>query len=65
MITLLLFVLVALVAFGFVCTVWAASGGPRWVRVVSAVTVGLAEVVGAAAKGSRRGTSNSAGGDSD
>ncbi|SCK24694.1 hypothetical protein YWIDRAFT_05284 [Streptomyces sp. SceaMP-e96] len=30
---------------GGVCVVWAARGGPRWVRVVSAVTLVVCELV--------------------
>ncbi|MFC8350178.1 hypothetical protein [Streptomyces sp. NPDC057280] len=54
----------ALVIFGCVCVVWAARGGPRWVRGVAAVTTGLGEVVlvlAKSSKGSNR--SNSSSGD--
>ncbi|MET7936677.1 hypothetical protein [Streptomyces sp. NPDC005322] len=30
---------------GCVCVVWAARGGPRWVRAVAAVTLGAGELV--------------------
>jgi hypothetical protein len=42
------------VVFGCVCVVWAARGGPRWVRGVAAVTTGLGEVVSALARSSKR-----------
>ncbi|MFG1670664.1 hypothetical protein [Streptomyces sp. Y7] len=48
-----------LVVGGCVCVVWAARGGPRWVRVVSSVTLGLAEVVGTLARGSGKSRSGS------
>ena len=60
-----------LVVVGCVCVVWAARGGPRWVRVVSAVTLGVAWIVTALVRGvgssrSRSGFgSNSDGGGSD
>ncbi|MEW1698650.1 hypothetical protein ACIQCR_28220 [Streptomyces sp. NPDC093249] len=31
---------------GCVCVVWAARGGPRWVRAVSAVTLAAGRLVG-------------------
>lgn len=34
----------ALVVGGCVCVVWAARGGPRWVRVVARVTLFAGEV---------------------
>ncbi|MFJ8944556.1 hypothetical protein ACIRG4_15090 [Streptomyces sp. NPDC102395] len=42
-----------LVVGGCVCVVWAARGGPRWVRVVAAVTVGLGRLVSMAGGGRR------------
>ncbi|GAA3308649.1 hypothetical protein [Streptomyces cinereospinus] len=36
--------LVLLVVGGCVCVVWASRGGPRWVRVVAAVTLGAGEL---------------------
>ncbi|MER5978205.1 hypothetical protein ABT142_17030 [Streptomyces sp. NPDC001857] len=42
-----------LVVGGCVCVVWAARGGPRWVRVVAAVTVGLGQLVSMAGGGRR------------
>ncbi|WP_329336701.1 hypothetical protein OG866_20595 [Streptomyces sp. NBC_00663] len=58
--------ILAFVIFGCVCVVWAARGGPRWVRGVAWVTTGLGEVVMALAKsskGSRRSNSSSDDGD--
>ncbi|MFJ8631723.1 hypothetical protein [Streptomyces sp. NPDC093568] len=40
--------------FGCVCVVWASRGGPRWVRVVATVTLGLGEVVRVLGRSSRR-----------
>ncbi|WP_345591089.1 hypothetical protein [Streptomyces marokkonensis] len=34
-----------LVVGGCVCVVWAARGGPRWVRVVSAATLAAGELM--------------------
>ncbi|MFF3846940.1 hypothetical protein [Streptomyces sp. NPDC002328] len=42
-----------LVVGGCVCVVWAARGGPRWVRVAAAVTVGLGRLVSASGRGGR------------
>ncbi|MFF3940095.1 hypothetical protein [Streptomyces phaeofaciens] len=54
----------ALVVGGVVCVVWAARGGPRWTRVVSTVTLTLAEIVSAAAsKKSSRSSGGGGGGD--
>ncbi|MFI6011425.1 hypothetical protein ACIBAG_21850 [Streptomyces sp. NPDC051243] len=49
----------ALVVGGCVCVVWAARGGPRWVRGVAAVTIGLGQVVRALARSSRSSRSGS------
>ncbi|MBL0799993.1 MULTISPECIES: hypothetical protein [Streptomyces] len=38
----LLLVVLALAVGGCVCVVWAARGGPRWVRAVSRLTLGAA-----------------------
>ncbi|MFI6106667.1 hypothetical protein [Streptomyces sp. NPDC051310] len=35
----------ALVVGGCVCVVWAERGGPRWVRVVAAVTLTAGELL--------------------
>ncbi|MGI5408831.1 hypothetical protein ACQEV9_18815 [Streptomyces chartreusis] len=53
-----------LVVGGCVCVVWASRGGPRWVRVVSSVTLGVAEVVGALARSSGKSRSGSGSGSS-
>ncbi|MFD7693789.1 hypothetical protein [Streptomyces sp. NPDC059805] len=53
-----------LVVLGCVCVVWAARGGPRWVRVVSAVTLGVAGIVTALVRGmgsSRSGSGSGSG----
>jgi len=34
-----------LVISGCVCVVWAARGGPRWVRVVATTTIAVGELV--------------------
>ncbi|MFH9088326.1 hypothetical protein [Streptomyces sp. NPDC017673] len=56
MIFLLLGVL-ALVIGGCVCVVWAERGGPRWVRIVAALTRGAGELVSSAQKSRSRGGS--------
>ncbi|MGW3460868.1 hypothetical protein ACWDE9_15290 [Streptomyces olivaceoviridis] len=53
MIFLLLGVLV-LVIGGCVCVVWAERGGPRWVRIVAALTRGAGELVSSAQKSRSR-----------
>ncbi|GKQ39723.1 hypothetical protein [Streptomyces sp. A012304] len=45
--------LLALVVGGCVCVVWAARGGPRWVRVVAAVFRAAGELLSVAGRGSR------------
>ncbi|MFD7502345.1 hypothetical protein [Streptomyces sp. NPDC059850] len=65
MIVLLLAAVLALVVGGCVCVVWAARGGPRWVRGVSRVTLALGEVTRAASKSSNRSSGNSSGDSSD
>ncbi|MDT0611192.1 hypothetical protein [Streptomyces lancefieldiae] len=37
--------ILVLVVGGCVCVVWAARGGPRWVRGVAAVTLAVGELV--------------------
>ncbi|RNG24537.1 hypothetical protein [Streptomyces botrytidirepellens] len=64
MIVLALACVLLLVVGGCVCVVWAARGGPRWVRAVSAVTLALGEVARASGRGSRSG-SGSTGDDGD
>ncbi|MEU3662987.1 hypothetical protein AB0E77_25140 [Streptomyces sp. NPDC032940] len=48
-----------LVVGGCVCVVWAARGGPRWVRGVARVTLAAGEL----ARASRRSSGRSSGGD--
>jgi hypothetical protein len=62
MATVILVGVLVLVVGGCVCVVWAARGGPRWVRAVSAVTLAAGETV-RGSKGSGRGGGQ--GGDSD
>ncbi|MFJ8663884.1 hypothetical protein [Streptomyces sp. NPDC093795] len=45
MILLALIGILVLVVGGCVCVVWAARGGPRWVRGVAAVTLAAGQVV--------------------
>ncbi|WP_030240456.1 MULTISPECIES: hypothetical protein [unclassified Streptomyces] len=52
MAVLVLLGVLALVIGGCVCVVWAERGGPRWVRVVAAVTRGAGELLHIAGKGS-------------
>ncbi|WP_436740075.1 hypothetical protein [Streptomyces sp. BBFR102] len=59
----LLLVLLALAVGGCACVVWAARGGPRWTRAVSAVTLGAAEAVLRAGKSGGRRRSTDGGGD--
>ncbi|KPI02599.1 hypothetical protein OK074_5262 [Actinobacteria bacterium OK074] len=63
MIVVLLGVLV-LALGGCVCVVWAARGGPRWVRAVATATLAVGELVRAAEKFGGRGGNRSGGGDS-
>ncbi|GGZ65823.1 hypothetical protein AB0P12_02785 [Streptomyces subrutilus] len=49
----------ALVVGGCVCVVWAARGGPRWVRGVSTATLAAGELLRRSEKRRRRGTRNS------
>ncbi|GGZ12593.1 hypothetical protein GCM10010300_66020 [Streptomyces olivaceoviridis] len=62
MIFLLLGVLV-LVIGGCVCVVWAERGGPRWVRIVAALTRGAGELVSSAQKSRSRNRSGDTDGD--
>ncbi|WP_405927038.1 hypothetical protein [Streptomyces sp. NBC_00035] len=48
-IVVLLGVLLLVIA-GCVCVVWAARGGPRWVRVVATATVAAGELVSRSGK---------------
>ncbi|MEU1293208.1 hypothetical protein ABZ439_12360 [Streptomyces sp. NPDC005840] len=54
MVFVVLLVVVALVAGGCVCVVWADRGGPRWARVVAAVTLSAGELLRGAHRRSRR-----------
>ncbi|WP_055548878.1 hypothetical protein [Streptomyces sp. NBRC 110028] len=63
MIVLALAVVLVLVAGGCVCVVWAARGGPRWVRAVAGVTLGMGEVVRSQSKRNRRGSGGGTTGD--
>ena len=63
MIVLALGFVLALVVGGCVCVVWAARGGPRWVRAVSSVTLALGEVTRAVSKGNKRSSSGQSMGD--
>ncbi|MFD5323434.1 hypothetical protein [Streptomyces sp. NPDC127092] len=56
MVVLILSGVLVLALAGCVCVVWAARGGPRWVRAVAAVTLGAGELVRGARRASR--TSN-------
>lgn len=61
MIVLVLVGVLLLAVAGCVCVVWASRGGPRWVRGVAAVTLGLGEVVrvlGRSGSGSRSGSNS-------
>ena len=44
MIVLALVGVLVLTVGGCVCVVWASRGGPRWVRAVAAVTLGMGKV---------------------
>ncbi|MFI8306883.1 hypothetical protein ACIF80_26290 [Streptomyces sp. NPDC085927] len=54
MIALVLLGILVLVVGGCVCVVWAERGGPRWVRVVAAVTLGAGELLRRSGKNRRR-----------
>uniref|UniRef100_A0AAU2JQ29 Uncharacterized protein n=1 Tax=Streptomyces sp. NBC_00049 TaxID=2903617 RepID=A0AAU2JQ29_9ACTN len=62
--TFLLLLLLAAAVGGAACVVWAERGGPRWVRIVASVTLGIASMVRSAEKRGRR-SRNSGGGNSD
>ncbi|GAB2821042.1 hypothetical protein GCM10027073_60050 [Streptomyces chlorus] len=55
MIALVLLGVLALVGGGCACVVWAERGGPRWARVVAAVTLGAGELLRRSEKNRRRG----------
>ncbi|MEU6708331.1 hypothetical protein [Streptomyces wuyuanensis] len=52
--------ILVLVVGGCACVFWAARGGPRWARVVAAVTLAVAEAVG---RSGRKGVGRSGGSD--
>ncbi|MEU8621612.1 hypothetical protein [Streptomyces sp. NPDC048623] len=54
MIVLVLSAVLVLVAAGCGCVVWAARGGPRWVRGVAAATLAAGELVRGAQRASRK-----------
>lgn len=51
---ILLSCVVLLVLAGCACVVWAARGGPRWVRAVAAVTLAAGEAVRRSGRTSRK-----------
>ncbi|WMX48639.1 hypothetical protein [Streptomyces roseicoloratus] len=57
MIVLILSGVIVLALAGCGCVVWAARGGPRWVRAVATVTLAAGELVRRSQRASR--TSNS------
>ncbi|MEE1784145.1 hypothetical protein PUR71_14740 [Streptomyces sp. SP17BM10] len=63
MVGVVLVAVLVLVGGGCACVVWAQRGGPGWVRVVAAVTLGAGELVRSAAKARRRRGPNGSGGD--
>ncbi|MFJ5079066.1 hypothetical protein ACIP8Z_31260 [Streptomyces sp. NPDC088553] len=50
---------------GCVCVVWAARGGPRWVRGIAAVTLALGSVVRSGNRRRRIGGGDDGGGGGD
>ncbi|MCC9742700.1 hypothetical protein [Streptomyces sp. MNU89] len=57
--------ILVLVAGGCGCVVWAARGGPRWVRAVSGVTLAVAQVVSLLGRSGRRSSLGRGGGSDD
>lgn len=53
MILIVLSGLLVLAVFGCVCVVWAARGGPRWVRGVAKATLVAGELAGRSGGSSR------------
>ncbi|MFJ9212057.1 hypothetical protein [Streptomyces sp. NPDC102264] len=53
MLVLVLSGVLVLAVGGCVCVVWAARGGPRWVRVVAAATRAAGELVSRAGRRNR------------
>ncbi|MFD3512256.1 hypothetical protein [Streptomyces sp. NPDC058657] len=62
MIALVLVGVLACAVGGCVCVVWAERGGPRWVRVVAALTLGAGELVRSSRKSGRGPNSGQSGG---
>ncbi|MFD7315299.1 hypothetical protein [Streptomyces sp. NPDC059883] len=60
MLVLVLSGVLVLAVGGCVCVVWAARGGPRWVRVVAASTRAAGELVSRAGRTNRTNRSTSA-----
>ncbi|MFI6941913.1 hypothetical protein ACIBI4_21790 [Streptomyces sp. NPDC050418] len=54
MTALVLLAILGVAVLGCVCVVWAARGGPRWVRGVASATLTAGEVVRRAQRGDRR-----------
>nr|WP_039933992.1 hypothetical protein [Streptomyces viridochromogenes] len=65
MAVLVLLGVLVLVIGGCVCVVWAERGGPRWVRVVAAVTRAAGELLHTARKAGRGSGNRSSGDDGD
>ncbi|MEV7419126.1 hypothetical protein [Streptomyces sp. NPDC089919] len=65
MIGLLLLGVLALTVGGCACVVWAARGGPGWVRGVAAVTLAAGELVRGSRRKRRWTAVSSGGGDGD
>ncbi|MEV7585904.1 hypothetical protein ACIRUY_35825 [Streptomyces erythrochromogenes] len=63
--SVILLLLVAAAVGGAACVVWAERGGPRWVRIVASVTVGIASLVRGAQKSGRRSAGGSSSWNSD
>ncbi|MFE6910672.1 hypothetical protein [Streptomyces erythrochromogenes] len=57
--SVVLLLLVAAAVGGAACVVWAERGGPRWVRIVARVTLGITSLVRSAQKNGRRSTGGS------
>ncbi|MGW2512901.1 hypothetical protein ACWC0A_26605 [Streptomyces scopuliridis] len=63
MLVLVLSGVLVLAVGGCVCVVWAARGGPRWVRGAAAATLMAGELVGRAGRKGRRAGSDDNGTD--
>ncbi|MGI5451071.1 hypothetical protein ACQEVM_35910 [Streptomyces sp. CA-243310] len=61
MINLVLLGVLVLAIGGCACVVWAARGGPRWVRGVATVTLTASELVRRSGKRRRRNRSGNSG----